>query len=813
MPASTPTPTGIAADALKKDETKNRDDGRRAKGEDDFKENEPLQNAQRSINGKAQTGQAWAFGGSASGPAYAQFNTEVYDPNAVVQTGPGLPRWSWSTIGLSWSGPVAQAQHLKLWLVPPSVNFALAFVRLVLVLLVLLRLVPWFDDVWPKLWKKPGAGVAAVAAALAIVFVPMVAHAQEIPDKAVLDELRARLLQRADCEPDCASSSRLALELHPGSIRGRLEVDAASPTAVPLPGTASQWLPDDVAIDGQPAKALMRTQDGTLWVAVPAGSHQVVFDGRAPQRDSMQLPLHLKPHRVEVSSDGWEVAGVHEDGLADQNLQFTRIAHQGGAVGLQPGTLPPFVRIERTISAGLNWQADTRVVRLTAPTTAVVLEVPLLPGESVTTADVRVVAGKAQVNMPPGSTEISWHSVLEQRSPLKLAAPKNVAWTEIWKIDVGPIWHASFTGIPVVHAQPNALGRSLPEWRPWPGEEAIIEVSRPDGVPGQSLTIDSATMDVRPGVRATDVTLTLGVRSSRGATHVITLPEGAQLETTSVNGVSQPVRQEGRKVTLAIVPGAQNVILTWRETAGLSTVYRAPVVDIGAPSVNMNVTIQPGPRWVLLAGGPRVGPAVLFWSVLLVMFCVAGLLSKIQWAPLRTWQWLLLAVGFSQIDVVLAALFAGWILAIGWRKERPELARRQFNLRQIILVLWTIAALGVLAGAIQQGLLGSPAMQIAGNQSTADVLRWYSDRSGNVLASPWVVSLPMFAYRAAMLGWALWIALSIVRWLRFGWSAFTTGGMWMKPPPPPPPPPPPVQPPYRTEPGPEATPAAPAPST
>src|SRR5581483_69232 len=254
---------------------------------------------------------------------------------------------------------------------------------------------------------------------------------------------------------------------------------------------------------------------------------------------------------------------------------------------------------ERTISAGLNWQADTRVVRLTAPTTAVVLEVPLLPGESVTTADVRVVQGKAQVNIPPGSTEIAWHSVLEQRSPVKLVAPKNVAWTEIWKIDVGPIWHASFSGIPVVHAQPNGAGRSLPEWRPWPGEEADIEVSRPDGVPGQSLTIDSATMDVRPGVRATDVTLTLSIRSSRGATHVITLPDGAQLEQTTVNGVSQPIRQEGRKVTLAIVPGAQTVVLGWRENTGLSTFYRAPSVDIGAPSVNTTITIQGASRWVL----------------------------------------------------------------------------------------------------------------------------------------------------------------------------------------------------------------------
>src|SRR5262249_6284429 len=130
---------------------------------------------------------------------------------------------------------------------------------------------------------------------------------------------------------------------------------------------------------------------------------------------------------------------------------------------------------------------------------------------------------------------------------------------------------------------------------------------------------------------------------------------------------------------------------------------------------------------------------------------------------LQLWQWLLLAVGFSQVDIVLGALFAGWLIALGWRKEHPELTRRRFNVRQIGLVALTLFALGALAAAIEHGLLGSPAMQIGGNQSSAEMLRWYGDRSGNVLATPWVISVPMFAYRVAMLAWALWIALSIVR--------------------------------------------------
>jgi hypothetical protein len=371
-------------------------------------------------------------------------------------------------------------------------------------------------------------------------------------------------------------------------------------------------------------------------------------------------------------------------------------------------------------------------------------------------------------------------------------APREVAWVEEWRLDVSPVWHVGLKGIPVVHPVEAGTGTAgegdahLPVWRPWPGEAVTIAVSRPAGVPGQTLTIDASRMEVQPGLRATDVTLRLTLRTSRGAEHVIVLPEGAVLQSLSLGGKTQPVRQEGRKVRLLLYPGRQQAELSWREPRGIGLRYQAAAVDLGAPSVNAEVLIRPGAdRWILGVGGPRLGPAVLFWSLVLVLVLVTLLLGRVRLTPLGTREWLFLGLGLSQVPLVAAAAVAGWLLALGWRNEHPQQPGwLRFNLRQLALALWSLVALGILVAAIHEGLLGRPDMQIAGPGSSHYELRWFQDRiaAAATLPEPWVVSVPVLVYRLAMLAWALWMARSLLAWLRWGWTAFSRGGWWKRKP-------------------------------
>jgi hypothetical protein len=704
------------------------------------------------------------------------------DPKAKVQTGPGLPRWQWTDVPLSWNGPVQKDQELRIVLLSPAVNLVLNLLRVLLIAalgLAVYRLRAGLMKHQSGL-NHAVITICFITCFLACFYAPE--SRADLPDAAMLEQLKQKLLEPARCLPACANSPRLRLEASPAGLTLRQEIHALEDVAVPLPASPGSWLPDTVAIDGKPAVGAVRGPDGQIWLKLGRGLHQVILSGPLPARDAVQLSLPMPPRRVEAKVEGWRVDGIRDDGVPDPQLVLTRLAtaqEMQGKQALQPSALPPFVQVERTLHLGLEWRVDTRVARVSPQGAAVVLEVPLLPGESVTQDEVRVVNGKVQVNMPPDVAEIVWQSVIDKQPKIELNAPKTNQWTEAWQADVSPIWHLEASGIPVVHHQ-NPEGRWLPEWRPWPGESIALNLTRPEGVAGQTLTIDNTRLSLSPGQRATDATLALSLRSSQGGQHTLTLPENALLQTVTIGGVAQPIRQSGQRVTLPLVPGKQEVQLNWRESRGIGSLFKTPAVDLGNPSVNNDLHIQLGQdRWTLAVGGPRLGPAVLFWGVLIVIALVAFILVRTSLTPLKDWQWFLLAVGLSQVSAFSGLFVVGWLFALGARARlKPDAERWVFDLVQIGLVLLTLFALGNLFEAIKQGLLGLPDMQISGNGSTAYELNWFQDRSTGVLPQAWILSVPLLAYRLLMLGWALWLAFALLAWLRWGWGCFSAGGMW-----------------------------------
>lgn len=719
--------------------------------------------------------------------SYAQEPRQMieYDPKASLNTGPGLPNWDWQEIALSWRGPVKKDQTIRLLLISPCANGILAFVRsgLIVLLALLLFGLPVAD--WLR-QAKEGGGFGKfrrwLFPALLLLAVPNL-RAQSTgdfePSDKILTELRSRLLENPDCAPRCAEIARMKFSATPQDAALRLEAHADAETAIQLPGGLGQWTPARVLLDGIPASGLRRGPDGTLWLRVGRGTHQILMDGPLPDSESVQIPLPLPPRFVESSVSGWVLDGVSADGRADANLQLSRkLKASNKKDSFETGKLPPFVRVERTVRLGLSWTVQTRVVRMTPLDSSIVLEIPLLPGESVNSEAVRVENGKALLSLGPKAQFGSWSSTLKEAPSLKFEAPDSVPWVEEWTLFVDPIWHAEVEGIPTVHPEGASRSRAR-QWRPWPGESVSVSVARPEGVEGQTLTIDSSHLEVSPGLRATDATLTLSMRSSRGGQHAISLPDGADLQSVKIDGALQPIRQENGRVVLPVRPGGHSAEIVWRDPKGIGLSFKTPAVDLGQPSVNPSIRVSmPKDRWTLLLCGPRLGPAVLFWPLLVVFFIVSVGLGKVSLTPLSWKHWFVLSLGLTQVSLITSAIIAGWLVWLGWRGKNPSEDARSFDVQQIFLAGLTAAALVCLFHAITHGLLGVPDMQIAGNGSTRESLAWYRDRAGNELPRAWMFSVPLWVYRAAMLAWALWLASSLLGWLKWGWGCFSAGGFW-----------------------------------
>jgi hypothetical protein len=326
----------------------------------------------------------------------------------------------------------------------------------------------------------------------------------------------------------------------------------------------------------------------------------------------------------------------------------------------------------------------------------------------------------------------------------------------------------------------------LPQWQPWPGEKVSIVITRPAGVAGQTLTVDNLKSTLTPGLRATDVATEALLRASQGGNHVFQLPAGAELLAASVDGETLPLQAADGAVTVPITPGRHLLRLGWREAQGMGWLLRSQGLRVGASGVDDRTEIEvPADRVVLAVGGPRIGPAVLFWGVLIALVGVAWALARSRISPLGFCAWLLLGVGIAQTSLIGAVIVAGWFFAFALRERfgAPIAARYGdgvFNPVQIGLIIWTLIAAGQLLDTVRVGLLGFPNLMIQGNGSDSRHLYWYADRFADAAASVWVVSIPVLLYRGLMLLWALWLAASLLKWIRWAWQCFGSGGYWLR---------------------------------
>ena len=718
-----------------------------------------------------------------------------YAQSNVVQTGGGEPDWRiGQNYNLRWTGPILAEQTVRFIISPPwltrLLRVAMALLLGAIVWRVLRRALP--GGLRPTAaWLMPRAATAALAAlALAALWLPAApAFAQSaatFPPEKLLQTLGERVNHPPRCAPECASIARADIDLRGSALTVRLQAHAATAVALPLPKAQDNATLLRVRIDGQIADSALRDDEADM-AALSRGVHLVELEYAVAGGDT-SLRFALPPMRAVFTGQGWRADGIDEERLINQTVHLARTAADSKEKPQDGGAqqFPPYVRITRTLRFDLDWSIDATVTRLAPREGGITLAVPLLADEHVTTPGIKVQGGEATLSLGQNDAQTGWQARLDKSDTLRLTAPALADRAEVWRVQVGPSWHVQWQGVPVMLSD-NGEGETVFEFHPLPGETLTLTPAAPAPVEGMVRAIDRVSVQHAIGMRASEYTLSFTLRASQGGEHAITLPAGLEVLRVQRGGESLNLRPQDGKLTLPVAPGVQTFSIALRQAREPGALMRTPVFDLGLPAANIDLQATlPRQRWLLASFGPRVGPAVLYWGELVVALALAFVLTlaltRRGWSGLRLHHWFLLVLGFSTFSWAALALIACWLIALEWRQRAQLSAWKtwQFNGIQIALALLSLTVLICLLTAIPAGLLGTPDMGIAGNGSHSHQLNWFADQSANQLPSVTLVTLPMWVYRTAMLAWALWLAWSVVGWLRRGLSAWMQGGYWRK---------------------------------
>ena len=769
---------------------------------------------------------------SPAAPAQSQggFENLRQDVKARIQTGPGLPEWTWRSVSFGWNGPVQGSQRLHPVLIPQSIERLLTLLRTALLLALGATLLrqgrSGRSEARTTSQTNPTVPMATTAAITALLWLastlftstslqaaeapvrvnppsrapvqaPIQAPIQQlaaapmaapttpagIPDATTLETLRQRLLEKSDAFPNAANISSVAMKLSGQQLLMDVEVHCAAETAVPLPGRLPAYSPLSVVVNGRWAAALRR-DDGYLWTVLPPGVHRVRVEALLSNTADWEWSYLLKPRQVSIDAPDWTVVGVRADGVPEQQVFFSpkqKVAAAAATYDRQD--LQPIVAVQRRLELGLQWQLQTVIQRLSPVGKAVSMRIPLLPGENVLSQGRVVQDGGMEVRLGAQDTAFSWESSLAPVETLTLTTRPTDTWIERWHLVASPVWNVSLSGLAPVFESGNT--QLEPVWQPWPGETVNLKVHRPEGIAGATVTLNRAIHEVTLGQRQRLSTLHLSIRCSLGEDFLIELPAEADITRLTHLGREIPVRREGSKLVIPLRPGEQLLSVGWKENLPLGFSANNGAVRLPVESANIQSSLGVGEdRWVLWASGPRRGPAVRFWVILLTSLLTALALGRIPKSPLRSLQWMLLMIGLTQVPLWAAFTVIGWFFLLQWRglERFQTLPWLGYNASQLGLVALTATALGILLFAVSAGLLGNPKMFILGNGSTSTLLRWFQARSeGTSLPMCSCVSVSIWWYRFAMLLWALWLAISVLGWLGSAWKSFASGGFFRQP--------------------------------
>lgn len=704
----------------------------------------------------------------------------MFAPGTYTQTGIARPSWRGNQVSCWWDGPVSVDQSIRTILLPASWHRVLALIRVILELLMLRLLLS--GHLWKQHHPRSSQVSSAVAGILLVVggmTCSPAAVAQDFPSDAMLETLRQRLLRPDEAFPHAAEIPSATLKVRDNQIQVDAEIHAAVECAVPVPGKLPTWSPVTVTVNDEPA-VVCRRDDGFLWIWLDQGVHAVSITGVMPDANEWVVDFLLPPRRLEVSAPKWTIKGLDREGHLDGPLFLNRqVLSDAGNTTYEQKNYQSVVQVDRVLEIGLVWRLHTTVRRLSEPGKAITVQIPLLENERLLSDNDTSSQGAIEVVLPADAMEFKWESKLPITQSIDLTSKAGPQWVERWSLVPSAVWNVQTDGIEAVYETEN--NTLIPVWYPWPEESVRLMIDRPEAVDGKILTVQSAKQKNTLGTRRRNTKLDIDVESSLGGDFSIQVPEKAVMNSTKIDGRTLPIRQEHGRVLVPLKPGRQELSLEWSTVQSLQYVTRVEPITLPAEVANVTTEIQiPESQWILWTHGPLRGPAVQFWAILIAAILLGSIIGQLPNAPLKTYEWVLLLIGLTQVSVFSAGVVVAWLFIMEYRrKQKPESWNWfTFDLMQLFLIGLTLTALVILISVVNRGLLGYPEMFITGNGSYRNRLIWFSPQSGPGLTQAWAITVSIWYYRLLMLLWGLWLANAVTRWLITGLHSFKAGGSW-----------------------------------
>ncbi|QDP00688.1 hypothetical protein [Thalassotalea sp. PS06] len=721
-----------------------------------------------------------------------------YQADAPIQAGSGRPDWAWNRYGARWNSPVSSGQQMTTVILNPVVYNLIRITGLILLLILFwLTLgksslnnssnpssgLQTLTRLLSSASKAKGSTSAALLLPLVMIFTSGGAgqvQAQTFPQQELLQQLQQKLLQPPACHPDCATTQWVKVSAERQHLTLDISIHAQQSVAMALPHS-EQWQPQSVELNGKPAGVMIK-KGAHNYLLLPAGSSNIRLLGKVFQQDTISLNFQDRPQAITHDIRDWEISGLHRGKMQNRTLELVPKADSEQTDGESfKQSIKPFVEIQRKLAFDQDWYLFTTVTRKAPAKGAINLDIPLLPGEKVYTADIVIKDDNVTLSMSADDDIVTWRSNIPRLEEFSWNNPSSESFYQHWQVLVSPSWHVQLSGVPSAIFDFEREDYYEYNFFPQDNEQLLFQVTRPAPVPGESLAIDNVTVEWQSGKRLSKLNLAFDYRATQAQQHKIFVPEGYQVSEVIVDEKRLQLQSNEQELMLPITPGEHHYQLAFSSNQGVEVSNDFPVFNLNAPISNIrNQMPLTSERWLLATSGPAVGPAVVYWGELLVFIFVALILTKANIAPLSLWQWLLLGVGIStnnwSVIVMLALTFAAIRF---YQKPEDNKHWRIYNLGKLTISLFALFSMLALLAVIPMALLSAPDMGIAGNNSGSYGLNWFADRSDGETSSIWILSLPILVYKAVMLLWVMWLSFTFIGWVKWGWKRLTDDGFWM----------------------------------